>query len=111
MFEHLEVELLLGVVGLHVDQVPKVCSGHWLRLEETYSTGKAGLPESLHRGGRSYSWCRGRCCGPFTCDPGCVRAPGIQASSACFGTACRIGAHGLLALLGFAKSDFSRNIE
>ena len=33
MLEHLGVKLPLGVVGLGVEPVPEVCSGHRLRLE------------------------------------------------------------------------------
>jgi hypothetical protein len=33
------MELLLGVVGLTAEFAPKVCSGHWLRLEGTCATG------------------------------------------------------------------------
>jgi hypothetical protein len=33
MLEHLRVKLLLGVVGLGAELVPKVCSGHQLRPE------------------------------------------------------------------------------
>ena len=39
LLEHLGVDLPLGVVGLAVEFVPKVCSGHWPRLEgqETFT--------------------------------------------------------------------------
>ena len=40
MLERLGVELPLGVVGLAVEFAPKVCSGHWLRLEGTHATGQ-----------------------------------------------------------------------
>ena len=40
MLEHLEVELLLGVVGLAAGLVPKVCSGHWPKPEGTRATGR-----------------------------------------------------------------------
>jgi hypothetical protein len=33
VLELLGVDLTLGVVGLAVEFAPKVCSGHWLRLE------------------------------------------------------------------------------
>jgi hypothetical protein len=33
MLEHLGVDLPLGVVGLAVEFVPKVCSGHWHKPE------------------------------------------------------------------------------
>jgi hypothetical protein len=36
VLELLGVELLLGVVGLGVELAPKVCLGHWLRLEGYY---------------------------------------------------------------------------
>ena len=39
--EHLGVEFPLGIVGLTAEFVPKVCSGHQLRLEGTCSTGQA----------------------------------------------------------------------
>ena len=34
VFECLGVDLPLGVVGLAAEFKPKVCSGHWPRLEE-----------------------------------------------------------------------------
>ena len=39
MLELLGVELPLGVVGLAVEFVPKICSGYWPRLEgqETFT--------------------------------------------------------------------------
>jgi hypothetical protein len=33
ILEYLGVQVLLGVVGLSAEIVPKVCSGHWLRPE------------------------------------------------------------------------------
>lgn len=33
VLEHLGVGLPLGVVGVGAEPVPKVCSGHWFRLE------------------------------------------------------------------------------
>ena len=41
VLECLGVELPLGVVGLVAEFGPKVCSGHWLRLEGTHATGWA----------------------------------------------------------------------
>ena len=43
MLEHLGVKLPLGVVGLTMKFVPKVCSEHLLRLEGTQVTGQAGF--------------------------------------------------------------------
>ena len=40
MLEHLGLELPLGVVGLASEFMPKVSSGHWLRLEGTYAPGR-----------------------------------------------------------------------
>ena len=40
VLERLGVELPLGVVGLAVEFMPKVCSGHRLRLEGTCATGQ-----------------------------------------------------------------------
>jgi hypothetical protein len=37
MLEHLGMELLLDVVGLAVEFVPKVCSGHLPRPEGKFS--------------------------------------------------------------------------
>ena len=55
MLEHLGVELPLGVVGLAVEFVPKVCSGHQLRPEGTCATGQEGVPVSLDPTCPSYS--------------------------------------------------------
>ena len=58
VLECLGVELPLGVVGLAVEFVPKVCSGHQPR-----QTGRnlchcsAGVPACLGLAGPSYSWC------------------------------------------------------
>ena len=41
MLESLGMELPLGVVGLAAELVPRVCSRHWPRLEETCATGWA----------------------------------------------------------------------
>ena len=38
VLEILVVDLALGVVGLVMELVPKVCSGHWLRLEGICAT-------------------------------------------------------------------------
>ena len=43
MLENLGVELLLGVVGLAVEFVPKVCLGHWPRQGGTHATGQLGF--------------------------------------------------------------------
>ena len=40
MLELLGVELLLGFVGLALELVPKVCSGHLSKLEGTLATGQ-----------------------------------------------------------------------
>ena len=47
MLEYPGVELPLGVVGLGMESVPKVCSGHRLRMEGSQATGCVGVPESL----------------------------------------------------------------
>jgi hypothetical protein len=39
MSENLGVDLLLGIVELAAEFVPKFYSGHWPRSEETYATG------------------------------------------------------------------------
>ena len=57
MLEHLRLELALSVVRLSVEPVPKVCSGHRLRLEETSVTVWAWVPVSLDPRGPSYSRC------------------------------------------------------
>ena len=58
VLEQLGMELPLGIVGLAVEFVPKVCSGHQPR-----QTGRnlchcsAGVPACLGLAGPSYSWC------------------------------------------------------
>jgi hypothetical protein len=39
VLKRLGVALPLGVVGLAVEFMPKVCSGHWFRPEGTCATG------------------------------------------------------------------------
>ena len=40
MLERLGVDFFLGIVGLASEFTPKVCSGHWPRLEEIHATGQ-----------------------------------------------------------------------
>ena len=39
VFEHLAMEISLGVVGLAAEFAAKVCSVHWPRLEGTHDSG------------------------------------------------------------------------
>lgn len=43
VLELLGVEIPLGIMGLGVEPVPKVCSGHRLRLEGSHATGWVGF--------------------------------------------------------------------
>jgi hypothetical protein len=64
ILEHLRVKLFLGIIGLAVEFVHKVCSGHWLRPE-----GSGGVPRCLGPAGPSYSQYLGRCCVLLSSDP------------------------------------------
>lgn len=56
VLKHLGMELPLGVAGLAVEFIPKVCSGHQLRLEGTHVSGQAEfLGAQVH--GISFSLC------------------------------------------------------
>jgi hypothetical protein len=80
MLEHPGVQLLLDVVGLGVDLVPKVCSRHQLRLEETCTTGCSCscLPESCWSQLLSVFVCWSRCYGLLAYDSGLVESLGIE---------------------------------
>jgi hypothetical protein len=64
-----------GVVVLGAKPASKVCSGYWIRLDETCASGQVGVPMSLNPMGLSYSWSWAKYCGLLTYDSGCVRAP------------------------------------
>jgi hypothetical protein len=48
MSQLLGVQLPLCVVGLGAELMPKVCSGHNFKLEETCDSGQEGVFESLY---------------------------------------------------------------
>jgi hypothetical protein len=97
MLEHLGVERLLGVVGLAVEFMPKVLSGHQARPQEPVPLLRQGscIPGS--------SWSQlflvlgQMLCPPqlWSYDLGCVRAPGSGTSSGCCGTGYGVCAQGL----------------
>ena len=66
MLEHLGVELLLGVVGLTAEFVPKVYSGHCPRLEGPHQAELLGAWVLLVP---VTPWFGGRCCALLTSDP------------------------------------------
>jgi hypothetical protein len=69
----LGVELLLGIVGLAAEFVPKVCSGQGPRPEGTRVTGRDRVPGRMGPFGPNYFQCWGRCCVLLISDPVTVK--------------------------------------
>jgi hypothetical protein len=68
VLEHLGVDILLSVVGLDAEFVPKICSGHQPRQEGICHL-LDRVPGCLGLAGPSYFQCWGRCCILLTYDP------------------------------------------
>ena len=75
MLEPPGVELPLGVVGLGIESVHKVCSGHHSEWKDPVPLAVWGLLSPL---GAPITPSVGQMLWPPTCDPGCVGSPGVE---------------------------------